>query len=93
MAALAGISGEAATTADDIAMSAAIYHLKSGGQRLRAKLALHTSVCVGLSEEDGFSLAATAELLHNASLIHDDLQDRDRSRRGRGTVWVVYGEK
>jgi geranylgeranyl diphosphate synthase type I len=32
------------------------------------------------------------ELVHNFSLVHDDIQDRDRTRRGRPTVWVTHGE-
>ena len=38
------------------------------------------------------ALAAAAELLHNASLIHDDLQDRDQLRRGILTVWAKFGD-
>jgi geranylgeranyl pyrophosphate synthase len=36
-------------------------------------------------------LAAATELLHNASLVHDDLQDKDSHRRGRETVWRRFG--
>jgi len=71
---------------------AAIYHLKSGGQRIRARLALHSAHCLNLNKKDGIVLAATAELIHNASLIHDDLQDRDEIRRRVATVWVAYGD-
>ena len=37
-------------------------------------------------------MAATIELTHEFSLIHDDLEDRDRQRRGRDTLWTVVGE-
>ena len=36
--------------------------------------------------------AAAIEMIHNFSLIHDDVEDADRERRGRPTVWVVWGQ-
>ena len=38
------------------------------------------------------NLAACVEMLHNASLIHDDIQDKDMRRRGKAAVWVKYGK-
>jgi geranylgeranyl pyrophosphate synthase len=70
---------------------AVLHHLQSGGQRLRARLALSAGKAVGLKEHDCIILAAIVELLHNASLIHDDLQDRDEFRRGQQTVWSKFG--
>jgi len=93
MAALIGVIDEGCTASPDAASAAAVYHLQAGGQRIRARLALHASISLGLAREDACSLASTAELLHNASLIHDDLQDRDRSRRDCDAAWVVYGEE
>jgi geranylgeranyl pyrophosphate synthase len=69
----------------------AAYHLQSGGQRLRARLALAAGRALGLLENDAVCIAACAELLHNASLIHDDIQDRDPMRRGQPAVWSKYG--
>lgn len=79
---------------DSIApLSSAIdYHLQVGGQRVRAKMGLGTALALGLSERDAISIAACAELLHNASLIHDDIQDGDLLRRGQPTLWSVYGK-
>ena len=93
MASLIGVSDEGCTALPDAASAAATYHLQTGGQRIRARLALHASTSLGLTIDDACSLASTAELLHNASLIHDDLQDRDRSRRDCDTAWVVYGDE
>ena len=73
------------------AQDAAAYHLSAGGQRVRAKLALHAALALGLTISDSVSIATTVELLHNASLVHDDIQDRDEMRRGRKTVWVHFG--
>lgn len=70
---------------------AAAYHLRAGGQRVRAKIALQAGLAVGLSTTNAIAIAATVELLHNASLIHDDIQDRDEVRRGQQAVWVRYG--
>jgi geranylgeranyl pyrophosphate synthase len=73
------------------AAQAAAYHLASGGQRVRARLALSAGLALGLCKPDVLCLAAAAELLHNASLVHDDLQDRDVLRHGQQAVWVKFG--
>lgn len=74
------------------ATNAAAHHLASGGSRMRARIALSAGLALGLRPNLVISLAAAAELLHNASLIHDDLQDRDQIRRGVPTVWAKYGD-
>ncbi len=73
------------------AQLAAIYHLSSGGRRVRGRLAVQASLALGLSKDDALCIAAVAELLHNASLVHDDLQDKDTSRHGLPTVWAKFG--
>jgi len=73
------------------ASDAATYHLHVGGQRVRAKLALHAGLALGLSKADAVTIATTVELLHNASLVHDDIQDRDDMRRGQQAVWARFG--
>jgi geranylgeranyl pyrophosphate synthase len=70
---------------------AVFHHLQSGGQRLRARLAISAGKAVGLKENDCITIAAVVELLHNASLIHDDVQDRDEFRRGHQAVWSKFG--
>ena len=72
------------------ARSAAAYHFQSGGQRVRARLALAGGLALGLSENDSLCIACCAELLHNASLIHDDIQDKDTLRRGRPALWSQF---
>lgn len=66
-------------------------HLAFGGQRIRAKLALKTAARLDLPFEHAVACAACAELLHNASLVHDDMQDGDELRRGHPTAWVTHG--
>ncbi len=66
------------------------YHLTSGGKRLRGRLALAGGLSLGLRVDDVLPAAAAVELLHNASLVHDDLQDADVARRGHETVWKRF---
>lgn len=66
-------------------------HVATGGKRLRARLALRVAMAMGAAQSDAVVWAAAVELLHNATLVHDDLQDGDRVRRGQPTVWVRYG--
>ncbi len=84
-------SGGAARGAGSAAQRAARYHLESGGKRARAELALKAGSALGILDADNLALAATVELLHNSSLVFDDLQDRDTERRGTPAVWVRFG--
>lgn len=70
------------------------YSLLAGGKRIRPVLALASAHAVGLSRERAMPLAATLELIHTYSLIHDDLpaMDDDALRRGRPTCHVTFGE-
>jgi len=72
-------------------VQAALTHLASGGHRVRARLGFEAAIRMGLSTNDSIAIGAAAELLHNASLIHDDLQDRSLIRRGRPTVFAAFG--
>jgi geranylgeranyl diphosphate synthase, type I len=69
----------------------ATEHLHSGGKRIRARMALASADALGVPTAAGKSWAAAVELLHNATLVHDDLQDGDTVRRGRPTTWAVHG--
>lgn len=71
---------------------AAAYHLCAGGSRVRALLALEAARALARPDREAISIAAACELLHNASLVHDDLQDRDVLRRGQDAVWRRYGD-
>jgi geranylgeranyl diphosphate synthase type I len=66
-------------------------HLATGGKRLRAALALDAFRALGGQPADAVAWAAACELLHNASLVHDDLQDGDRVRRGAPALWTTWG--
>ena len=70
------------------------YAVGTGGKRIRPLICLASAVAVGGNAEDAKYPAAAIELLHNYTLIHDDLpaMDNDRERRGKPTVWVRFGE-
>jgi geranylgeranyl diphosphate synthase type II len=70
---------------------AARYHLTAGGARVRARIGLDAAIALGLSPTTALACAAAPELLHNASLIQDDLQDGDALRRNMPAVWSRYG--
>ena len=67
------------------------YHLGTGGKRLRALLPLLTAEALGKDPEPLLPFGAACEMLHNATLVHDDLQDGDDTRRGHPTVWSQFG--
>lgn len=64
----------------------------STGKRIRPMLTLLCCEACGGRVEDALPAAAAIELLHNFSLIHDDIEDRDELRRGRPTLWKIWGE-
>ncbi|MCL7945506.1 polyprenyl synthetase family protein [Marinobacter sp. ATCH36] len=74
------------------ANSAGNYQLKTGGSLLRACLALASGRAFGSSKNYRVAAAAACEFIHNASLVHDDLLDRDAIRRGAPSVWKQYGD-
>ena len=61
------------------------------GKRLRPQMVIRAAVAEGADVEDALDAAAAVELVHNYSLIHDDIEDRDELRRGRRTLWSIYG--
>ena len=67
------------------------YHMETGGTRLRALLPLLVAEALGSDPERLLPFGAACEMLHNATLVHDDLQDGDIVRRGRMTVWNNFG--
>jgi geranylgeranyl diphosphate synthase type I len=62
------------------------------GKRIRPLLVLLATHAVGGNWHDALPAAAALELLHNFSLVHDDIQDKSPTRRGKPTEWVKWGE-
>lgn len=67
------------------------HHLLVGGKYVRACLALLSARAAGADEETGLVGALALELIHNFSLIHDDIIDGDLERRHQPTVWAKFG--
>lgn len=67
------------------------YCFATGGKRIRALLPPWVSANLGGDPAAALPLGAGLEILHNATLVHDDLQDGDTHRRGRPTVWNRWG--
>ncbi|MEO6914190.1 MAG: polyprenyl synthetase family protein [Candidatus Baltobacteraceae bacterium] len=75
-----------------------LYHFGYGdhgparhGKRLRPRLLMEIAQADGGGVADALDAAAAIEFLHNYSLIHDDIEDRDELRHGRQALWVKYG--
>ncbi|MER6347070.1 polyprenyl synthetase family protein [Streptomyces sp. NPDC001595] len=62
-----------------------------GGKAVRPALAVLSAEVTGAAPEIGIPGAVAVELVHNFSLLHDDLMDGDEQRRHRDTVWKVHG--
>ena len=70
---------------------AARYHFQNPGKSFRAQLALTSGLSLGLNPQDNLHWAAACELLHNASLIHDDISDASTHRRGQESIHQHFG--
>ena len=62
-----------------------------GGKLLRPSLVCFSCEALGGDVSAALPLACALELVHNFSLVHDDIQDGDELRRGRPTVWKAFG--
>lgn len=76
---------------EDLISSMVRHQLGTGGKLVRARLALQACACFGVPRRQAIIWAAAVEVLHNATLVHDDVQDGDVERRTRPTVWARYG--
>lgn len=70
------------------------YSIMAGGKRLRPILMEESFLLFGGKGEIIYPFMAALEMIHNYSLVHDDLpaMDNDEYRRGRKTTWKVYGD-
>ena len=71
--------------------AAAQHHFKSPGKMLRSRLALAACVQQGMARQAALDWAVAIELLHNASLVHDDICDDDQLRRDEPSLWAAFG--
>ena len=70
------------------------HHLNSGGKKLRALLTLESAKLTGYKDDDrDINLAACVELIHSATLLHDDVIDESELRRGVKTTNSIWGNQ
>ena len=62
------------------------------GKGVRSSLCMFACECAGRSPEIVLNAAASIELIHNFSLVHDEIQDLDETRHHRPTLWAVWGK-
>jgi octaprenyl-diphosphate synthase len=77
----------------DVALINQISHyiVSAGGKRIRPRLVLLFANALGYRGEHQYTLAATVEFIHTATLLHDDVVDESSLRRGRETANAVFG--
>jgi len=82
------------TSEVDLVQKISDYHIETGGKRLRALLTLGSSkLCGYLKGGRDINLAACVELIHGATLLHDDVIDNGDLRRGKKTTNVIWGNQ
>lgn len=69
-----------------------LYPLDSGGKRIRPLLVILSCEAVGGTKDICMNAAIAVELLHTFTLVHDDIMDHDRLRRGKPTVHIKWDE-
>lgn len=62
-----------------------------GGKRFRPAFTFLACECVGGRRQDAIEAAAAVELLHNMTLVHDDIEDESELRRGKPCIHKIYG--
>ena len=67
--------------------------IQAGGKRIRPLLTLATSKLCGYSGKRHLSLASVIEFIHTATLLHDDVVDGSKKRRGKKTANFIWGNK
>ncbi|MBD3388062.1 MAG: polyprenyl synthetase family protein [Candidatus Altiarchaeales archaeon] len=70
-----------------------LHPLDAGGKRIRPCLTLLAAEAVGGDPESILPAAASVELLHTFTLVHDDIMDHDEERRGKPTVHSIWGDE
>lgn len=70
---------------------ASAHYISSGGKRIRPFILLKASELFGGTSRKAMPAAAAVELIHNFSLVHDDIMDNDKTRHNVPTVHTSYG--
>jgi len=80
-------------TTSPLLTRASLHLFKAGGKRLRPAFALLAGKCCGSTTERLLPLATALELIHMATLVHDDVIDNSLTRRGMPTVKAKWGDQ
>jgi len=80
-----------ATQADPYLIKILDYHYSKKGKCLRSRIGLEVGSVFGVDLSLSMGWVTAVEMLHNSTLIHDDIQDGDEFRRGQESVWKKYG--
>lgn len=75
----------------DMLYKAATYMIQHGGKRLRPYMVIQTCLMMGGRMQDAIHAAMAVEMIHNFSLVHDDIMDNDDTRHGVPTTHKKYG--
>ena len=75
----------------EVLYEASRHLIRAGGKRLRPYLTVKACEAVGGDPEEAVPYAAALEILHNFTLVHEDVMDHDAFRRGHPTVHKEYG--
>lgn len=75
----------------DLLYEAATHLIEHGGKRLRPYMLIQTCQMLGGGMRDAVAAAGAVEMIHNFSLVHDDIMDNDETRHGVPTTHVKYG--
>ncbi len=82
---------EAAVSEIEVLQAGALHVLGAGGKRVRPQMVLLAALAAGGSLERAIPLAAACELVHTATLVHDDIVDESDRRRGRMAIQFSIG--
>ncbi len=93
LAAVDMLIGESVTTEVPLIKTVCEHIIQSGGKRLRPLIALLTAKAAGECSQNHYQLAAIVEFLHTATLLHDDVVDESKQRRGRETANALWGNR
>jgi len=83
---------ESVNSEDAMLQTAALGLIEAGGKRLRPALAYLSARLWGAVEDELLPMLAALELIHTGSLVHDDIIDAAKLRRGRPTVSYLHGD-
>ncbi|MGC8834886.1 MAG: polyprenyl synthetase family protein [Armatimonadota bacterium] len=82
---------QALSSSDKTASEVCEHVRKAGGKRLRPTLVLLSARALGCTDDEPLWAAAAVEMVHTATLLHDDVVDGAKSRRGRQTASALWG--